>query len=104
MSMKLFDTNGRLGVLKAGRIVLIARPGKPVSEAQTVPGTQVVVLGGEDLVDDVAAWLDSQEIDAAARLTGIHRSTIDRMRRGLGLADSYEGSSRTTRWRKKEEN
>ena len=103
--MKTFDPDGRLAVTRAAPITIIARPRQPVTgDAWRVPGTSVVLLGGEQVREDLAAWLAEQEIDEAARALGVSRAVAGRMRIGLGIAKSYDRQSRTTAWRKTKEN
>lgn len=101
--MRTFDKDGRLAVARADRVTLIGRPDQPVTNARIIPGTLVVLFGSDQVAGDLKAWLGENEISAAAKATGIHRSTIDRMRHGLGLASTYDRKSRTTKWRKRRE-
>ena len=102
--MKTFDPNGRLAITRAAPITIIARPEQPVTgDAWRVPGTSVVLLGGDQVRDDLVAWLAEQEIDEAALVLGVSRAVVGRMRIGLGLAKTYDRQSRTTAWRKNKE-
>ena len=92
-----FNQEPRLAAVRAGRVIVV---GRPPFDAQALDGTQVMILG--DALADFTAWLKDQSISSACKALDTTPGTISRIKKALGIADTYDKDSRTTQWRRRQ--
>ena len=82
-----------------GRIVLLAEEEFKV-KARRIQGTQVVLVGSSTarIAATLKLYLEKEAVSDAAKQLGLSKTTVQRMREAFGIAQQYDGASRTTRW------
>jgi len=101
MEKRIIDPDGRLVALRLGKITLILDRDHEPPAIDRLEGTYIIVMGSQATRDWMAEWISTVEVSDASRQLGIGRGTVGRVRAALGISDTYDGDSITTRWRRR---
>ncbi len=94
----MFEPTGTLKTTRHGQVTVVAPIG---TKTQALNGTNIILIGGDETRKTLREWAQGQDIATIQKALGIGQGTAGRLRKALGLSETYNKNSRTTRWRHK---
>lgn len=94
----MFEPTGALKATRHGQVTVIAPIG---THTDALPGTNIILIGGDETRETLREWAQDQDVATIQKALGIGQGTAGRLRKALGLSETYDKNSRTTQWRHK---
>lgn len=97
--MTAFEPSGKLQIARAGDIIIISEAPLP-QPPEKLDGVQIVTLLSKEGQRSLLDWIASVEISDIQKSLEIGRGTAGRLKKALGLSESYDGESQATKYRR----